>query len=126
MRPGDVLPFISAGEARVVESGRQDAVVMVGSAVEPAAAHAIRGVLLEYPGSWRVAVDRELVGGWWLVTLSAEGFHHSVLVPPREQSAEQLRSVVVETISARVRPVHLARHEADPRPSSPRPREAGP
>ena len=110
----------------MVESGREDAIVMVGSAVEPAAAHAIRGVLLEYPGSWRVSVDRELVGGWWLVTLSAEGFHHSVLVPPREQSAERLRSVVGETIRARVRPVHLARSEADPRPCSPPPREASP
>jgi hypothetical protein len=63
-------------------------------------AHAIRSALWDYPGRWSVHVDQDLMGGWWLVTLSAEGFHQSVLVRPREQSPALLRSLVAETITS--------------------------
>jgi hypothetical protein len=76
-------------------------------------AYAIRSALLNYPGCWQVEVDQDLIGGWWLVTLSAEGFHQSVLVPPREQSPEELRSVVAETITRRAPPAPLARYGPD-------------
>lgn len=99
----------------MVQSSSREAISIVGTVVEPSVAHAIRGALLDYPGSWNVHVDHELVGGWWLVTLSAEGFHHSLLVPPREQSAEHLPSLVAETVSSLARPVHLSRCPADPR-----------
>jgi len=110
----------------MVERGSPEPISIVGSVVEPSTAHAIRRALLEYPGSWTVHVDHDLVGGWWLVTLSAEGFHHAVLVPPREQSAEQLPSVVVETISSLARPVHLSRCQADPHERPSRSRDADP
>jgi hypothetical protein len=110
----------------MVQPGRPEAISIVGTVVEPTVAQAIRSALLDYPGSWEVHVDHELVGGWWHVTLSTEGFHHSVLVPPREQSAEHLPSLVVETISSLARPVHLSRCHADPRERPAGPRAADP
>jgi hypothetical protein len=76
-------------------------------------AFAIRNALVDYPGSWSVLVDQDLIGGWWLVTLSAEGFHQSVLVPPREQSPDDIASVVVETIGVRTHPLRFVRHALD-------------
>lgn len=110
----------------MVQSSSREAISIVGTVVEPSVAHAIRSALLDYPGSWNVHVDHELVGGWWLVTLSAEGFHHSLLVPPREQSAEHLPSLVAETVSSLARPVHLSRCPADPRERPARPRAGDP
>jgi len=104
----------------MVQGGSREPIAIVGTVVEPPVAHAIRSALLDYPGSWNVHVDHELVGGWWLVTLSAEGFHHAVLVPPREQSPEHLPSVVSAAIRAWARPVHISRCPADPPERLPR------
>jgi hypothetical protein len=105
----------------MVHGGSREPISIVGTVVEPSVAQAIRSALVDYPGSWNVHVDDELVGGWWLVTLSAEGFHHAVLVPPREQSPEHLPAVVSQAISARARTVHLSRCPADPPERRPRP-----
>jgi hypothetical protein len=110
----------------MVQGGSREPISIVGTVVEPSVAHAIRSALVDYPGSWNVHVDHELVGGWWLVTLSAEGFHHAVLVPPREQSPERLPSVVSAAITTWARPVHLSRCPADPPERRQRPRPADP
>ena len=86
----------------MVETGSRDVVSILGGRVDPPLAHAIRSALGDYPGRWSVHVNQDLIGGWWLVTLSAEGFHRSVLVPPREQSPALLRSLVAETITSGV------------------------
>lgn len=85
----------------MVETGSRDVVSILGGRVEPPLASAIRSALWDYPGRWSVYVDQDLIGGWWLVTLSAEGFHQSVLVRPREQAPAPLRSLVTETITSR-------------------------
>lgn len=110
----------------MVQGGSREPISIVGTVVEPSVAHAIRSALVDYPGSWNVHVDHELVGGWWLVTLSAEGFHHAVLVPPREQSPEHLPAVVSQAISAWARPVHISRCPADPPERLPGSRRADP
>lgn len=110
----------------MVQGGSREPISIVGTVVEPSVARAIRSALVDYPGSWNVHVDHELVGGWWLVTLSAEGFHHSLLVPPREQSPEHLPAVVSQAISARARPVHISRCPADPPEFLPQSRSGGP
>jgi hypothetical protein len=110
----------------MVQGESREPISIVGTVVEPSVAHAIRSALVDYPGSWNVHVDHELVGGWWLVTLSAEGFHHAVLVPPRELSPEPLPAVVSAAISAKARPVHISRCPAGPPERRFRPRSADP
>lgn len=99
----------------MVETGSHDVVSILGGRVEPPLAYAIRSALLDYPGSWSVHIDQDLMGGWWLVTLSAEGFHQSVLVPPREQAPAPLRTLVADTITSQVRRLRPGRRIGDRR-----------
>jgi hypothetical protein len=101
----------------LVDTAIPDVVSIAGAIADPVAS-AIRAVLLDYPGRWNVQVDRDLIGGWWLVTLTADGFERSVLVPPREQRPAAIESVVVEAVGSRAHPLRFVRCALErPRPA---------
>ena len=84
-------------------------------------AYAIKNALLDYPGCWSVHVDQDLIGGWWLVTLTADGFERSVLVPPREQSPDVIGALVEQALGCRTHPLRFVRHALETsRPARPR------
>ena len=74
--------------------------IMSDDPVPPEITHAVCGFLARYPGTWRVRVNQRLAGAWWSVTVSTEGFHRIFLLPPGEQSANDLMKQVREALGS--------------------------
>ena len=59
--------------------------------LQPSFAAALR----DLDGSWTIEINRELVGGWWLLVLRRDdGFERTLLLSPREQSPAVLQDMI--------------------------------
>ena len=76
-------------------------VSFTGDALDPDVEAAIREILDEYPGSWQIDVNRQLVGSWWQLHVVTEGFDRSLLIAPYEQTATAVRRTMRELIVRR-------------------------
>jgi hypothetical protein len=66
-------------------------------------------------GSWTIEINRELVGGWWLLILRRDdGFERTLLLSPREQSPTLLHDRIEETFRTVPIRVGSARHGLPP------------
>jgi len=76
---------------------------------------AFEAALRDLDGSWTIEINRELVGGWWLLVLRRDdGFERTLLVSPREQWPTVLHDLIKDAFRSVPIRVGTGRHGLAP------------
>ena len=81
------------------EPNRHHQIRFTGDVPAPDIEQALLQAVADYPGSWSIHLDLNLVGGWWLLRVSTDGFTKDFLMAPGEQTPDRVLESLRDSLS---------------------------